>query len=316
MSNFVFSNIGDYRLLIETDLFLSTLNLFYAMLHYSAWKFSLLVLFVGLVSCTNVNRPQGESTQTNKSQSVSSKVITRTFPAYADFTQITNIGSMHIDISKGPFEITATGDSVLLSNLIYDIDGGCLTLSFPSEENVDVNSYELSSNVRVHVSMPQVNILTNCGSGTINYKGTLTTDDLHIGGIGTGWIHVDSIECDDFKYESTRRTDARFRHIRCNEAVVIAAGGAKTDITVNASRSAAFMLSGVSHINAQSKAPFIDLISSDDAKGDFHLEADSISLYSNGTSVLTLNGHARISRIKTEKTSHVNNKLRSDKEVY
>ena len=289
------------------------------MLHYSAWKYSLLTLFVGLVSCTNVNRPQDESTQTNGSQSTQSKssnVITRTFPAYADFTQITNIGSMHIDISKGPFEITATGDSVLLSNLIYDIDGGCLTLSFPSEENVDINSYELSSNVRVHVSMPQVNILTNCGSGTINYKGTLTTDNLHIGGIGTGWIHVDSVECDDFKYESTRRTDARFRHVRCNEAVIIAAGGAKTDITVDASRSAAFMLSGVGQINIRSKAPFIDLVSSDDAKGGFHLDADSISVSSNGTSTLTLEGHARISRIKTEKTSHINNKLRSNKEAY
>ena len=279
-------------------------------------KCTLFPVFIALTACIQGNGTSPDNKTENSNREAAKNIITRDFPVYADFTQITNIGSFNIDITEGPCSIQATGDSASIANLIYDIDGGCLTLSLPSEENIDVNSYNLQSNVRVNISMPQVNILTNCGGGTINYTGTLHTDNLHIGGIGMGWIHTDSIICNSFKYESNRQTDARFKHISCKEGVCITGGTAKTELNMEASQSAVFDLSGNCNVDVKSKAPFIDIVSSADGKSTFLLDADSVNVSSNGTENMTLRGKAHVSKIKKNKESVIENRMHSERRAF
>ncbi len=61
----------------------------------------------------------------------SSKSITVELPVYESFAQITNLGSCDIDITPGPCKVTATGDSVAISRLIYDVSSNALTISMP-----------------------------------------------------------------------------------------------------------------------------------------------------------------------------------------
>ncbi|MBQ2586231.1 MAG: hypothetical protein II570_04830, partial [Bacteroidaceae bacterium] len=66
-------------------------------------------------------------------------IIQRNLPVHNDFFGITNIGSINIEFTEGPCSATVEGDSLLVSSLRYDVDGGLLTLSIPSEENSDIN---------------------------------------------------------------------------------------------------------------------------------------------------------------------------------
>ena len=88
-----------------------------------------------LTACSDTGNKS--SKQASKAKEVEQNIIQRNLPVHNDFFGITNIGSINIEFTEGPCSATVEGDSLLVSSLRYDVDGGLLTLSIPSEENSD-----------------------------------------------------------------------------------------------------------------------------------------------------------------------------------
>lgn len=238
--------------------------------------------------------------------------ITREFPVYADFFQITNIGSFQVEISTGPFHVEATGDSSLLAALIYDIDGGCLTLSMPVDENSDINRYDMRSGVTFHVTMPELRILANCSSGNINIPRPLHTSGLHIGAMGSGSIRTDSIYCDHFKFEGSRNTAADIRFVECQESEILSYGAAPVTASVHAARSAVFDVGGKSHADIAVASPFVDINSTGSGNSLFNIQADRLAVSHQGSGSLTLRGRAAHGNIRHGNHSKLVNELQTD----
>ena len=142
------------------------------------------------------------------------------------FYQITNIGSLDIVFTQGPYNIEAEGPENLIDDLSVAVDQYVLTVSMKDEEKIDLTQYKSSSGkLTLYVSSPTVKAIAVCGTGGLHVRGTLQTDDLQLGILGEGSIEADSI-------------------IAGNLSVVVTGDGNTSIRQVTAKTTAKFLLSG------------------------------------------------------------------------
>ena len=260
----------------------------------------LICLALILASCSG-NGTQKNSKDSNDTIQASGKpatirqnIIRRDLPIHQDFFQITNIASFDIDITEGPTHVSVEGDSATLHLIRYDVDGGGLTLSMPYEENTQINRYNLTSDIHVYVSCPQLRILANCGTGNIRSKGTIHTSDFHVGGIGQGSIVLDTILCEGrFKLESNSNTIMHVGSVRAGEAQLSTYGTAPA--TVDALETTGLTIIDMSNtcaVTAKATAPEIEVICTGGNAASLEVHTDQLQVSSQGTGLMTLTGHA------------------------
>lgn len=220
------------------------------------------------------------------------KTVTREFPVYEDFYQVTNVGSLNIEITQGPCRVYAEGDSTLIASIVYDNDGGGVSFNLPLEENTDVNRYNLNSNVTMHVSCPEPRIIANCGGGNIRIKGSIRTSDLHIGGMGDGLIESDSIVCQTFRYEQTSNTKAQFAHIDCTEAAVMAYGRGKTEFSATVSGKTMVDVGDVGTIHGTIASPLVTVYAAGQGKTKLQLDTKELEVSAYEKCTVELDGSA------------------------
>ena len=123
--------------------------------------FFLTIMSALVCSCTNADQKKEQPTETNPSASTppssySMKKVEKEVMVKEDFFQITNLSSGIIEFNQGPNKIWAEGDSASLSHLSFEFDGGILTVSTPMDANNDVVGFPSSSDIRIHVSCPDL----------------------------------------------------------------------------------------------------------------------------------------------------------------
>ena len=273
-------------------------------------------LAVGLLLCTGCGRSGKARTDGDGQAEVRPEVetrkvrhIVRQFPVYEDFNCITNISSLHVVYEQGPCSVTAEGDSVIVSNLLYSNDSGGVTFSLASEENFDMAQYDMASCATIRVSSPRLRIVANCGAGTISCRGRVEGDEVLMGGIGSGLVEADTVVCRVFRFESNKLTDGRFGHIACEEGRVLNYGSARVEATVEASRLAIFDVGNKGSLSVAARAPRVEWVST--GSGDSRLLCDTpdLSLSHQGTGTVTLEGHAVMKDIKKGSRSKLVNRL-------
>ena len=166
--------------------------------------------------------PTGEKTNQLKDKEIQDTTtvktnIVRKIVNYAGpFYQITNIGSPDIIFQEGDYSIEVEGPENQIDAFNIDIDSYVLTVGLYKEENIDLHQFNRKSpHLKVYVSCPNLKAIATCSTGGFKSVGTIHTDKLIVGCIGSGTIEMDTvITTGFFRYESTGDGDATFHHIQ------------------------------------------------------------------------------------------------------
>ena len=268
------------------------------------YAFLLSALLLSACSGTGSKSSQQE-TKTKETEMVT---IQRILPIHNDFFGITNIGSINIEFSEGPCGVVVEGDSILISNLRYEVVGGLLTLSIPSEENLDINQYETNPRINAKISCPELRIFSNIGGGNIKLP-VLHSSKIDMGGMGGGSITADSIFCPDFKYQSNSNTKASFKYIEGENAKILCYGIAPVEANVVMSKLTVIDASNQNDLNFKVKSSSIDLISTGSGTTTLDLEADELTASVQGNGKLILNGKANKKVLKNGKNAVIEDNL-------
>lgn len=240
-----------------------------------------------LCACSGTN---GESGKATEDEPVRPR-LRKEFPVGEDFYQITVIGAFDIEIREGPCSVVAEGDSMVVSTMRCEVADGGLTLSTRAEERLDMTPYGMVGGTRVEISLPELRILANCAGADI-HAGTLHASRIHIGGMGTGPISIDTLLCGHFRYECSRETDGTFPCVRCDTAEVLTFGSGMTTVGIEARELAICDLSRGGGMVAQVAAPTVYINGSTSGTGTFDVDADELLVEWRGKGTGTLNGMA------------------------
>lgn len=180
--------------------------------------FYLLFCTAVLLSCTGKN---GKTTGDVPQKSVDS-VIQCAVPVSGEFYQITNTCCANIVFTPGPCSINYKGPERLFSSLKINNDNGVLYISMGETSDLSNGKADIS----LQISCPSLRSLAVCGSGSFSASGCITAQDMNFGNLGTGNIHIDSISCDNMKYELRTAALADIGYIDCrNELSIISLAG-------------------------------------------------------------------------------------------
>ena len=192
---------------------------------------------IALTACTNP-APQQENATTEDSLSQTKEsnrnVVRRNLGVLTDFSYITNLGSVDIIYTQGDYSIEVEGDSALLQYLVTSFDSNLLTVSMRTDGNTSYNLYGNTPNVTMRLSCPTLQCISICGNGSFSSQGTWSSEDIEIGVLGTGTMHLDSIECNTFKMQITNVSTIGINNLKANEATVLTRTNATVSMNADA----------------------------------------------------------------------------------
>lgn len=275
-----------------------------------------ILLFISvavITGCTDSKTSQGDIDKTEKKaveqESKTPQRIKKSITVTGEFFQITNISSAVIDFTTGPFNIVAEGDSISLSHISYDIDGGILTISTPMDISNDIHNYPVRSDVVVHVSCPDLRTIANCSGGGFTCHETLRSEKIELGGLVGGSIDIDSVECHSFRYQSNGSTSLNIGNINCEECVIISTGTGCISLNATATTNTYIDAKGSTTMRAEITSPLTEGIIETEGSVSYTLQSDELKLVIlRGT--VDLSGTAKVQDIKCEPQAIVNNRLK------
>ena len=245
-------------------------------------------------------------------QAAHKHIIRKFLPLISDFSSITNMGSIDIEFTPGPCQLVAEGDSDLINLIQYDIDGGILTVNMPTERYNNVSQFAGKTDVTLHISCPELYMVTTVSSGSFRSSCPIRTINLHMGTLGSGTIIADSIICQTFKFENRGNQSSRFKYIDCDEATLFHYGSNKVEANIQARTHVSIDQSNNGELIANVTAPEIETIITDAASTTYNLHTEHLRLsaFTNGT--ITLTGHAKMQEIKRGNNVQLTNQLTKD----
>ncbi len=273
----------------------------------SSYVLPYITLLFLIISCGGNTPKQPKNHQQPTAQK--SIDITREIPLSQEFQHITNLSSLNIVFTPGDYHVKATGDSLIVSNLNVAIDGGVLTLSLPMENNTDFNRFPQTNNAVIYVSCPTLRNIANCGNGGFQSSGKIISDHINIGGMGTGDISLDSVECTTFRYELSQSNTAQFKQINAKDASILCHGTGDTQANITATHLVTIDESHMANISSKVSAPEIDVITIGSGAVNLHVSAKKLSVSAQGTGNVTLNGHCDDLQLKQGTNARVSNNL-------
>ena len=207
------------------------------MRHSIIQLWSLPVILLTLASCTQTPSGNNAAAPTNdttkKPAPKAQHIIRKHINIPYDFSYITNLGSVDIIYTQGNYSIEAEGDSTTLSYLSATFDSNLLTVSVLTDNNVDLNLYGNSSNLKLYVSCPELKCVSICGNGNFESQATWRTEDLQLGTLGTGSMKLGRVECTTFSLQSTNTGDFSVSHLQAEDATIYSNSSAHIDLNVD-----------------------------------------------------------------------------------
>lgn len=158
--------------------------------------------------------------QEQKTEVRKTNIIRKAIIIPHDFSYITNIGSIDIIYSQGDYSIEVEGDSALLEYVNTNFDSNLLTVSIKSDANTDYNYYGNQNNIKMFISAPELHCISICSTGGFDCDDTLNGDDVQIGVLGTGNIHMKDLKCKSLLIESTGDGDVSIDHLTADVATL------------------------------------------------------------------------------------------------
>ena len=265
-------------------------------------------------SCTQQSTSGTTSDATEENaDSTSSVLIHKDIPVSQPFYQITNLSSIDIEVVNGPCHVEAIGDSLLISSLSFECDGGGLTVTMLSTAIPGLNKFKAkSSQTHLVISCPELRILANCGNGNIYSHEPLHTTQLHVGGMSAGRIQIDTLYCHSLKWEQGQQTEGAFGFVKCNDAMFLCYGTSTTSVDSLCCDSLFTCdLSNGSALNAHVSSPVITSLASGQSKATLHSVSNEFSLSAAEQSEIELTGKCRQPNIKFGSKAKVVNRMTS-----
>lgn len=199
-------------------------------------KIIVLAALLGMTACKNEQKGQdvtqtGEKT-VEKTEAAERNVVRKRISTAADFSYITNLGSVDIIYTQGDYNLEAEGDSVTLNFLKTEIDSHLLTVTVHTDNNTDLNQYGNTSNIKLYVSCPELRCVSICGNGSFTSKGPWNAEQLQFGGMGTGELNVEQVECQKCDIQTNDVGKITFGELKAKDVMLLSYGSADIDLNI------------------------------------------------------------------------------------
>lgn len=210
-------------------------------MRYNKQAIAVLSLFL-LYACGSGNQKSGEEQQSesaNSNKKASSLNIKRcSLLANSHYNQITNISGIDIEYVQGAeYSAILEADSILIPYVETEVEGGLLTLSVKSSKIKDVLKFENKHNAKLYLTAPELVAVAIVGAGDFVSKGTWQYDgEISLGTLGTGEFVTDTILCKTFRYQSTDTGAATFSYVKADNALFLSRFGSKIDANIDVSK--------------------------------------------------------------------------------
>lgn len=181
-----------------------------------------------LLSCQQTNKTERGTDNTTKKEETKDviKTIRQPVKYSGAFYQITNMGSLDIVFTQGPYNIEVEGPEDEIDKLNIGIDQYVLTVNMKNEEKIDLTQYKTTNHkVTLYVSCPIIKTIALCGTGNFHAVGTIQSDGLQLGIIGTGSIDADTINAERLSLDVTGSGNTNLRQVNTKSTTELLLSG-------------------------------------------------------------------------------------------
>ena len=243
--------------------------------------FEVLTCTLLLVSCQQTTDKTGKQTNgevKTEDTKKASKTIRQHVKYSGTFYQITNIGSPDIVFTQGPYNIEAEGSEELVNKLSVGVDQNVLTVNMKNEEKIDLTQYKtMNDRLTLYISCPTIKTIAMCGTGGFHAVGTIESDNLQLGILGTGSIEADTINAGDLSFDITGDGDAQLGQATVeNNALFTLSGQGHIACSINAGQDVTIDCNSKCQIDFDGKAKQLNLNITDQANCNVDFDADQL----------------------------------------
>jgi len=201
-------------------------------------KYGLIITLATLIlmgSCrrTTTNNETDTKQQPEKKEARKQNIIKKRLAIPFNFNYITNLGSVDIIYTQGDYSMEVEGDSTTLNYLITDYDSNVLTVNLELDNNIDINLYGNTNNVKMYVSAPELKCVSICGNGSFESQDTWHAEDLQLGVLSSGSMKIGKVECTTFNLQSTDIGDITLTDLQAEDARIYSCSSANINANIN-----------------------------------------------------------------------------------
>ena len=180
-------------------------------------------------------------------------VVKKKLHVVKEFTHLTNLSGVDIIYQQGDYYMELEGDSTLLEVLGLNFDSNLLTISMPTDANMDINAYGNSSHMKMRLSCPDLRCVSICGTGNFESHGTWRSNDIQLGVFDRGSLTLDSVECTTLSMQSNAKGAIAATNVKADEATVLGGGLGSIDLHLDV-KEFVLLNDGKQKINLSGKA--------------------------------------------------------------
>ena len=200
----------------------------------------ILAASVLFISCNNkaaVSATSADSQQTTDDSAPAAEINIqrKAVPIAFGFSNICSLCGINIEYTQGDkCQIELEGDSALLNHVTVDIESGLLTLGLHSDSNEKLNMYETNYKLTAYITTPSLQYVSLCEGGNFYSRGTWTNPNIHVGALRSGSFFVDSLQCENFRFEGSDTDRSEFKNVKTHSATIVCMRKSQPTFTIHA----------------------------------------------------------------------------------
>lgn len=242
---------------------------------YGTWM-ALATLLAGMTACNNAQQQNTPENNAKEQQAPAPRnIIRKPISVPDEFSFITNLGSVDIIYTQGPYSVEAEGDSTTLGFLQAEVDSHLMTVNVLSDNNTEMNKYGNTSNIKLYVSCPELKCISICGNGGFECQGTWKAEEVQLGMMGTGNMKLGKVECSKCDLQSSAQGSLTIDQLTADDVVLFSYGSADIDITFDVN-SLVVLNEGKQHMHFRGNAKKVAIKKPDDHNLINELKMESI----------------------------------------
>ena len=201
---------------------------------------SILAASVLFISCNNKTTTSAAATDNEAEKATDTpaaeiNIQRKLVPIAFDFSNICSLCGINIEYTQGDkCQIELEGDSALLNHVTIDIESSLLTLGLHSDSNEQLNMYETNYQLTAYITTPTLQYVSLCEGGNFYSRGSWTNPNVHVGALRSGSFFVDSLQCENFKFEGSDTDRSVFKNVKTHAATIVTMRKSQPTFTINA----------------------------------------------------------------------------------
>jgi len=247
-----------------------------------------------LATITACSEKQKETTKPDVPQKSEENVTISKQTIICDqpFMQITHIGTMDIEYTKGDYKIELEGDSTLFPSIMTEFDSGTLTIGLNGENNIDIHAYGSSVPLKVHISSPELRLLAICNKGSFHAASIANNEEMQIGNIGTGNVVIDSLSCKSVLFKGEDSGHIKIGECNTESLRMTLNRNSSIEGNFNVNGNSVLTFTGGAKADIKCKGDGIELQALDKVDVNLDVDCKNLNVETYGTGNISLNGHA------------------------